>query len=550
MPSITLNKKVFEKLVGKSMPLDRLKESISYLGTDLEKIEGNEIHVEIFPNRPDLLSEQGFARAFSSFIGAKKGLKRYDVKISGEKVMIDRSVANVRPYTACAIVKNLKLDDEKIREIIEMQEKLHITYGRKRKKAAIGIYPYEKIKPPIRFIARKPQDIKFVPLESDREMNALQILRSNPTGREYAHLLEGLDKYPIFIDAKDDILSMPPIINSHTTGKITENTREVFIECSGFDFKVLSICINIITTALADMGGQIYSMELMYPDGKKVTPDLKPRKMDIDIRYVNKILGLDIKEKQMKDCLERMGCGYEKGKALIPPYRSDVLHQIDLVEDVGIAYGYKNFKEEIPKVATIASEDDFEIFKRRIADILTGLRFMETSTYHLIDKETQTKRCFLNREVVEIIDSVSKEYNSLRSWMTPSLLSVLKINKHNEYPQNIFEMGVVFGKNDKIETGVEEATRLCVILCHSSADFTEIKQVLDYIMRMLDAKYEMIEAEHASFIPGRTGRVIAGGEKVAYIGEMNPAVLENFELTMPVACLELNLTELFKLVNR
>jgi len=214
MPSITLNKEVFEKLVGKKLPLEKLKERISMLGTGLESIKGNEINVEIFPNRPDLLSEQGLARAFSSFIGVKTGLRKYDVEKSGEKVVIDKSVKDVRPYTACAIVKGLKFDDEKIKEIIQIQEKLHITYGRNRRKCAIGIYPYEKIKPPIRFIAKKPNEIKFQPLEAYKEMTGLQILSQHPAGREYGCLLEGLDKFPIFVDANNQVLSMPPIINS------------------------------------------------------------------------------------------------------------------------------------------------------------------------------------------------------------------------------------------------------------------------------------------------------------------------------------------------
>jgi len=115
MPTIVLNKKVFEKLVGKKIPLSKLKERIPMLGTSLEKIDDDEIYVEIFPNRPDLLSEQGFARAFSSFIGVKKGLRNYQVKKSNEKIIVDYSVSKVRPHTACAIVKNLKFNDEKIR---------------------------------------------------------------------------------------------------------------------------------------------------------------------------------------------------------------------------------------------------------------------------------------------------------------------------------------------------------------------------------------------------------------------------------------------------
>src|SRR3989338_495979 len=229
MPTVRFNKDVFERYAGKKLPLDELKERISFLGTDLEGIEDNIITVEVFPNRPDMLSVQGFARAFSSFIGKNTGLLEYEVHPSKEKVIIEKSVHDVRPYTACAIVRGLHFDDEKIKEVIDIQEKLHITYGRNRKKIAIGIYPFEKIKMPITFTARKPEDIVFRPLGAEKEMDAKEILELHPTGKQYGHLLLGKKHYPVFLDATGKVLSLPPIINSHETGRITEKTQEVFI---------------------------------------------------------------------------------------------------------------------------------------------------------------------------------------------------------------------------------------------------------------------------------------------------------------------------------
>lgn len=545
MPTITINKKVFEKLVGKSLPLDKLKDRISYLGTGLEKIDDKEITLEIFPNRPDMLSEQGFARAFSSFIGVKKGLRHYEVTDSNEKVIIEKSVANIRPYTACAIIKGIKYDDEKIKEVVQIQEKLHVTYGRNRRKAAIGIYPYEKIKPPIRFLAKRPEEIKFRPLEFPREINGKQILSQHPAGREYGHLLEGLDKYPLFIDSDNQILSMPPIINSHITGKITEKTRDVFIECSGFDFNVLQKCLNILVTVLADMGGKIYSMKLHYPDKTFTTPDLKPEEIKININYINKTLGLNLKENDIKKYLERMGYGYKNKKALIPAYRTDILHQVDIAEDIAIAYGYENFEEIIPNVATIAQEDKFEIFKNKISDILTGLGLVEANTYNLTNKEFQTKLMNTDISLIELANAKSSDYDVLRAWLIPSLMEVLKNNKHYDYPQKIFGIGTIFKRNEKFETGIEENDRLAILICRDKTDFTEIKQIMDYLFRCLDIKYSIEDTEHSSFIPGRVGRVIANNKKVAYIGEIHPLVLSNWGIEMPVAALELNLTELF-----
>ncbi|MCH8329097.1 MAG: phenylalanine--tRNA ligase subunit beta [Nanoarchaeota archaeon] len=451
MPTININKQVFEKLVGKKLPTEKLKDRISYLGTDLESVDGNEIIVEIFPNRPDMLSVQGFARAFSSFIGAKTGLRHYKVEPSKEKVIIDKSVANVRPYTACAIVKNMHFDDEKIKEVIDIQEKLHITYGRNRKKVAIGIYPFEKIKTPIRFMAKNPEEIKFRPLEFPREINGRQILSQHPAGRDYGHLLEGMSKFPIFIDDNNEILSMPPIINSHKTGKISEKTKEIFIECSGFDFNVLRKCINMIVTAFAEMGGKIYSMELIYGNKKIISPDLKPEEARVDINYINKLLGLNLKENEIKKLFERMGYGYKNKKVLIPAYRVDIIHQVDLAEDIAIAYGYEHFKSIIPDVATIAQENKFEIFKSKISNLLAGLGLMETSTYNLTNKDFQCKRMNIEISLIELANSISSDYNVLRAWILPSLMEILSSNKHYEYPQKIFTIGAIFKKNEKIQ---------------------------------------------------------------------------------------------------
>ena len=544
MPTITLNKREFERLVGKKLQLEKLKNRISYLGTDLEDIKTNEINLEIFPNRPDLLSEQGFARAFSSFIGVKTGLRKYSVKKSNHKVIIHSSLKDIRPYTACAIVKNLKLDDEKIKQIIQIQEKLHITYGRNRKKIAIGIYPFEKIKTPIYFKAEDPSKIKFQPLEYPTELTGSQILSKHKAGREFGHLLENYKKYPIFIDSNNNILSMPPIINSELTGKITQKTKDVFIECSGFDLRILQKCLNIIVTALADMSGIIYSMELKYENKTITTPNLTPEKINLDLNYVNKILGLSLTEKQIKKYLERMGYDYKNKTVLIPAYRTDILHQIDLIEDIAIAYGYENFKQEIPKVATIASESKMEILKNKIAEILMGLNLTEVSTYALSNNHIQNTFMNTSLSLIHLKNSVSSDYNVLRMWLTPSLLEVLKNNKHNEYPQNIFEISTIF-KTGTSETHTQENERLCILLHDKNTNFTVIKQILDYLFSSLNLKYSINETEHPSFIPGRVARISHNNKEIAYIGEIHPSVLKNFGLELPVAALELNLTELF-----
>ena len=548
MPTVNLNRKEVENLIGKKLSLEELKEKITSLGTDLDEITDEEIIVEIFPNRPDLLSEAGLARSLAQLIEHKLGLKRYKTEKSDYKIIIEDSVKQVRPYTVCAVVKNLNLNEARIKEIIQLQEKLHITYGRNRKKVAIGIYPLEKIKFPIRFLAKSPNEIKFQPLDSNNEISANEILEKHSTGKEYGHLLKDAKVYPLFIDANNNILSMPPIINSEKVGRVGEKTKDVFVECSGFDLKVLKKCLNIIVCALADLNGIIYENELTYGNKKEITPNLEPEEMRININYANKILGLDLKENDVKKLLEKMGYGYKDKKVLIPAYRADILHEIDLVEDIAIAYGYDKFTETIPNIATIAKEDKYYEFKEKIIDILIGLNLIEVRNYNLTNKNNLYNKMNLNeQETVSLANSLSQGYDALRSWIIPNLLEILSKNKHNEYPQNIFEIGNIFKKGNS-ETGVIEQERLAIAVCHNKADFTQIKQILDSLFSSLDLKYDIKEIEHNSFISGRAGRVSLNGKNIAYIGEIHPSVLENWNLEVPVSALELNLTDLFGII--
>jgi len=536
MTILTIPRKQFEKEIGKLD--DKMQERIAMFGTPVEELTNDELQIEIFPNRPDLLSYQNFKCSFLAFEGKKTGLR--EIKLSRPEkdfvVNIDKSVTGVRPYTACAIVKGIKFDDEKIKEIIDIQEKLHMTLGRKRKKAAIGIYPLEKIKLPITFKAMSPNDIKFQPLEFPTELTGKQILSKHPAGREYGELLEGVDKYPVFVDANNEVLSMPPIINSHKTGKIDENTTGIFIECSGFDLEVLKKILNIIVSTFDEIGGKIYQMDLKY-DKKITTPDLAPEEMKLDLKNVNKLLGLDLNEKEVKTFLEKMGYDYSGGKVLVPAYRTDVLHEVDLIEDIAIAYGYDNFVPEIPEVATIGEIDRKERVKSKIAEILVGLNLLETSSYHLTTKDMQVKKMGLKKvEIVEVENSKT-DYKLLRRDLAHYLLKIFSENVDVEYPQDIFQIGKVF-------EGYDEKEHLSIAL--APGNYTRLKQIFEYLGKMLDLKFDVVVGENFPdyFIDGRVAEIKLEGSVIGYLGEVHPRVLKHFKIKMPVSLLEIDIEKI------
>ncbi|MEM3116495.1 MAG: phenylalanine--tRNA ligase subunit beta, partial [Candidatus Pacearchaeota archaeon] len=536
-------KKQFEEDIGTLN--EDIQSKISMFGTPIESITENEIQLEIFPNRPDLLSYQGFKRAFLSFLGKKTGFRDYKVNKPEKdyEVIIDSSVKDIRPFTACSIIKDLDLNNERIREIIEMQEKLHLTIGRKRKKLAIGIYPLEKIKLPITFLAIEPDKIKFIPLEMDKELSGLEILQKHPAGKEYSHLLAGKAKFPIFVDSTNQILSMPPIINSQTTGKITTKTKDVFIECSGFDFEILKKCLNIIVTSLADMGGKIYQMNLKYKR-KELTPDLTPEKMKISLENTNKLLGLELKEKDLKNLIEKMGFSYCDGVVSIPAWRVDILHEVDIIEDIAIAYGYDKFIPQLPSIPTTGEENKKEVIKRKIAEILIGLGFIEVLNYHLTNRRNQREKMNLSeKEPLIEVEASKSEYNVLRENLSHLLLKNFSENVDSEYPQEIFELGKIFFQDgDKIK----EKESLAIGI--APGNFTRIKQILEYLFKMIDRNINIKESEKTPpyLIDGRTVDIIFKNKKIGVMGETHPKILQNWKIKMPISLLEIEIDDILE----
>ncbi|MFA5020107.1 MAG: phenylalanine--tRNA ligase subunit beta [Candidatus Pacearchaeota archaeon] len=543
MTILTIDKKQFEKEIGK---LDeKMQENIAMFGTPIDTFSENDIGIELFPNRPDLLSYQNWKHAFLTYIGKLKSGNEIKINppLKDFSVKIDSSLSKIRPYTACAIVKNLKFNNERIKEIVDIQEKLHLTLGRKRKKCAIGVYPLEKIRLPITFKAVNPDDIKFMPLESDKEMTGRQILSRHPAGREYGYLLEGLDKYPFFIDNNNEVLSMPPIINSHRTGKITEDTKDIFIECSGFDFNTCNKILNIVVFSLARMGGSVYQMELQYGSNKIKTPEFKPDKIKLSVENANKLLGLELNEADVKKLLEKMGHEYKKGIVSVEPIRTDILHEVDLIEDIAIAYGYNKFEPVIPEVATIGEINKKENIKDKIREILTGIGLVETSSYHLSTKDMQVKNMNLKNEQVSEIMNSKTEYTILRKDLSHYMMKILGENMDVEYPQEIFQIGIVF-------SGLKEKESLSIAI--SPGSFTKLKQFFDYLARMLNLEFKISEPSEFPeyFIDGRVAEIQFNGNAIGYSGDVHPNILKNFKVKMPVSLLEISLDEILEVLGK
>jgi len=355
-------------------------------------------------------------------------------------------------------------------------------------------------------------------------------------------------KFPVIVDADNKILSFTPIINSNDLGKVEVGDTDLVIEVTGTDEEAVDITNNILAFAFADRGFTIESTTIKYPDKEKVTPYLMEETITITPQQVEDVLGVKLTQNQIAKLLEKARYSVRENKVIIPPYRSDILHPVDVIEDVAVMYGYDNLPTSPLVGYTVGNiAPEIELINT-VRQILVGFGLQEILSPILTNKDLlYDKMNTKDTGTIEIKEFMSSSYSCVRSWLTPIMLDVLSKNKHHVYPQKIFEQGQVVVRKEK---EVKEYERVSAVLCGAQIDYTAIRQLLDSILNALNVEYSVEQTEHSSFIPGRVARVKVKGKGVAYIGEIHPKVLENFDVQLPVAALELNLTELYNLTKK
>ncbi len=551
MPTITFSLKDLNNLVGKNINVEDVEKFLSYGKGELDKYDEDSYELTVSfgdTNLPYLWSVEGISLMIKGILGIKHGIKKLEVKKGKYEIVVDKNVEKIRPFINGFVVKGRKIDDYLLKQLIQLQEKFCESYGRKRQKVSIGLYSYNKIKFPIHYKAVEPSSAKFVPLGFEKELNLKEILDEHPKGKEYSWILNNFKKYPLLLDDSGNVLSFPPIINSAETGKIEIGDENIFFEVTGNDEDSVFLAANIFAYAFQERGFEIFPCATKYSGRATITPHIFDEKIRIDNAYVQKVLGLSLTERDIKKILESAGYDFSKSIVSIPDYRRDVMHQIDVVEDLGIFYGYNNIASDELRSYTKGSTFEITKFIDKARELCVGLNYQEIMSAVLSSK----KNLYENMNIedfgtVEIGQYMSETYSVVRTWLVPMLMDVFSKNRHVEFPQRIFEQGIVTLKKDG---AIRDFERIALASCHSGAGFTESRQVLDYLFSSFGLHYEIIEFEHSSFIPGRVGRIIVNGNKAGVIGEIHPGVLKNWDISLPVAALEINLTAVFEELNK
>lgn len=567
MPVVDVDPEELRRFTGTEKDDDELKDDLFALGLEYEgETDDGEFRFEFAPDRLDRLSVEGVARSLRYHYGQDRGVDVPNTNNPEWTIEVEESVPDQRPYVTGAVIRGLDLDEDGLDSLIQLQEKLHATMGRQRAKGAIGIHDPAMLKGglatesggrAIRYTGVSPDEDRFVPLDSDDEMTPGEVLETHPTGREYAALVSEYDRYPAIYDDLG-LFSFPPVINGRRT-EVTTDSRELFVELTGTDQWTIDRMCAIVCYALSARGATIEEVTVEYPDRELLRPDFETREKRVSHERIEGTLGVDLDPETVIDCFERSGLsatqvlGEETAYDVeIPPYRTDALHPVDLIDDVGRAYGFNTLVPQYPDVSTVGGRHERTRLEDAARNVLVGLGFEDLLNFHLISERENFERMEIGPdegvvgagEPATIREPYSEDYTMVRTWALPSLLMVLENNTHRSYPQDVAEIGLAAEVDETTETNVAEHRTVAGALARTDASYEDAKGVLQAIARNFGIDLETPPTEHPTFIDGRAASVVIDGEAAGVVGEIHPAVLVEHDLELPVTAFEFRLTAL------
>jgi phenylalanyl-tRNA synthetase beta chain len=552
MPIVTIDMKDLKALMGNAgakLDRDTFVSRVPMIGSDIESVEGDTVQVEFFPNRPDLYSVEGVARAMAAFLGLRPGLRLYDVSKPKTLLTIDESVMEVRPYMVAGVVKDITFNDAFIKSLMDVQEKLHASLGRNRKKVSIGLHDMDAVHQPFTYKAVDPESVTFVPLDMQEELDMREVLRKHPKGQEYGGIVADHPRWPLLVDRDGAVLSFPPIINGELTA-VKDSTCNILIDVTGIDMNGCLHALNILCAIFADRGAKLEAVTVQYPGKIHVTPDMEPMKTDVKLDYINRWLGTELSSKQVMESLERMGhaakpCDKDplEMHVLSPAYRKDILHPVDIAEDVAIGFGYEKLEPMMPVARTTGHPRPVEAASHRYRKSLMGLGYLEVATLTLSNEDDEYRKMGAEPGPRSTIQNpLTVDYTMMRVSLIPSLLRTLKVNKHRDMPQRIFEAADVI-------LGHHNIRHVAALSMHEKANFTEMKSLVQRVLEDMRLKYKFEQCEAPGFMKGRCAAILVEAkpdkghhkkfEQVGHFGEIAPETITGFELEFPIAGFEM-----------
>jgi len=572
MPTVGLKRDLLFEALGQTFTEQQFDELCFEFGLELDEVvtelndEGKEevvYKIDIGANRYDLLCLEGIARSLLVFQG-KLAAPKYSLTTTStpQQLLLDPSVLEVRPHVIGAVLRGVTFTKARYNSFIDLQDKLHMNLARRRTLASMGTHDLDTIQGPFRYLAKKPQDIKFKALNQSKEHTSAELMElysHDSHLKAFVPIIKDSPVHPVIYDKNNTVLSLPPIINGEHS-KITLNTRNVFIEITATDLTKASIVLDTLITMFSqycDKPFTVEPVETVLPSGEKLTyPKLSSRKEVISASKACATIGVDLKPARVaelltKMCLESKVTSGDSIEVTIPPTRQDVLHPCDIYEDVAISHGYNNIVKTIPKTLTVAQQLPVNKLTDQLREAVAQAGFTEALTFSLCSRDDvglKMRKKIEDVPAVHIANPKTLEFQVARTSLLPGLLKTVQANRKMPLPLKLFEISDIVLRDAGAEVGARNERHLSAVFYNTSPGFEVIHGLLDRVMQLLEvpntmdsAGYHIREGSDSALFPGRAADVVAYGKVVGSLGVLHPEVVTAFDLTLPCSALEINI---------
>ena len=517
-------------------------------GIDLTGDDGY-MNFELTSDRLEIVSKYALANLIADMLGFSV---HRNSTISSKKLEVTVKKSE-RPFVNTLFVKLDKMIGGSIQELVEIQNKLDSTIGRNRKMAAIGIFDYDKLEFPITYSTRKKGDISFVPLGYNSEKRYDAVMLETKQGLEYGKLISG--EPAVWTQKDGKIVSLPPVINADFCS-VTNETKTLFVDITGTDRHA----VNSVTNALAFNLQFFGSVEVVSPSYSSKDIDtgfsLKSEKFNLNQDNISSILGIEIPLKKVASILKAFD--YEvhedNGDSLIivPPfYRQDIIHQVDIVDDVVRMFGINELPSSELRTYTVGSRLANYRAVENIRNLMIGSGYQELELNVLTNETIQFEKTGIpSSNYAPLIDIKSGDITMTRVNVLPEMLRFVSNNLNKRFPQNLFDIGYVVRKSDA-DVLFDNQLRLTIISCGKTANVSDIVTVVRRVLSdtFTDAKPSFVKDDDLDgfskmMIKGRAGFINYNGQNIGIVGEVHPKVLNEFGLEMPASVAEIYLDRL------
>jgi len=529
---------------------EKLADLLSLVKGEIDSSEGDCLKLELNDtNRPDLWCVEGVARVLRCWnSGAERHLE--ELLEPDMEIFVDSGLEKVRPFVAAFAACGWAPDQKELDALIDVQEKLAVSFGKNRKTAGAGFYRLDDIEFPVKYRAASPET-SFVPLGFEKEMTLSEILEETETGRTYAHLLEGKDLWPLLEDTGGNVLSFPPVLNSQATGSVSAGDSRLFCEVTGTEWETVQLSATILACNLQDRGAEILPIRINYPEhypGRTVvTPIIFSDRLAASIESIRGVLGVDISPESVRKALQRMDYASVEldGNVItgiMPPYRKDGIHAVDMIEDIVISLGLSSFDPLLPEQFTLGKCAPIEDLSDAARILLAGAGCEEILRPVLTSGAKVTDATRTPDSPVSIANPMTSEYGVVRNTLLPGLLEVESTSAHASYPHRIFETGEVLtaGKDGNCRTEI----LLACLVCGNKADFGDAHSIIGSLCHSRAIELSLADTDDDRFIPGRCAAITINGLVSGVIGELHPEVLDNWGISRPASAFEIALSAL------